>query len=223
MITVDSSENIGYQMYECQRPGCGLRFPVPSGSPAIFCPICRAQTLAKTPEYKNEIIAQNISKQAQITMELLLDNIRSSQNVGAIFRTANGCGISAIHLCGITPTPHSKGFDKTSLGSERDITWSYSPNALITAKDLQKSGYEIWALEGSQIAQTIFAVHPEPSSRKLILAIGNERSGIDPEIINLANRVVYIPMIGTKNSLNVAVACGIAIYTILNQFTSYAR
>jgi tRNA G18 (ribose-2'-O)-methylase SpoU len=149
-------------------------------------------------------------------VEPLLDSIRSAWNVGSIFRTADGYGIKKIHLCGITPTPATTDLSKTALGAEKTIPWTYCRNSVQAGKDLKKAGYLLWALEHDSRAIPISEIKmPETGSlrnRGVILTIGNEETGVDPDLLALCDEIIYLPMRGTKRSFNVSVAFGITIH-----------
>lgn len=144
---------------------------------------------------------------------LLLDNIRSIYNVGALFRTADGAQVSHLFCCGMTATPDHPKVAKTALGAETAQVWQYSTNSLFTAVSLQKQGWQIWAIEKTETAVSLFDIERD-TAVPIILVAGNERAGVDPAILRLADRVVSLPMMGKKESLNVAVASGIVIYSL---------
>ncbi len=147
-------------------------------------------------------------------MEVLLDSLRSTLNVGSIFRTADGAGASHIHCCGTTPTPDHPKIAKTSLGAEDFLPWTYVPNALDLVLSKKSAGYAILSIEATQNSADIFT-HRQPNvDSPILLVMGNEISGVDPEILQLSDHILHIPMAGKKDSLNVAVAFGIAIYTL---------
>lgn len=157
---------------------------------------------------------------------VVCDNIRSLYNVGAIFRTSDGAGIvKKIYLTGMTgypkqndPTHHQTArIAKTSLGAEKHIAWGYYKNAKTIIRKLKKKGIKIYVLENNiiDIKPTIFT--KIEYKFPLVLVVGHEIKGVLKEIINLADEIIYIPMHGTKKSLNVAVAYGIAVYEILKQ------
>jgi tRNA G18 (ribose-2'-O)-methylase SpoU len=147
-------------------------------------------------------------------MEVLLDNIRSVLNVGSMFRTADGAGIQHVHLCGITPTPDNRKLAKTALGAEDHVPWTHHNDGTAAAALLKDLGFQLWALEGGPGAEFLFDVVTEPLEGPLVLVVGNEVSGIDPGILAHCHRILQIPMMGVKNSLNVAVAFGIAAYAL---------
>ena len=151
---------------------------------------------------------------------LVVHNIRSAHNVGSMFRTADGAGVSRIILSGYSPgplDPRGKGraaFLKVSLGAEEMVPYSHEPLLADAIQKLKADGYTIAAVELSPNAQNIFDYKPKPDE-KLALVLGNEVDGISPDDLALCDVVLEIPMRGTKESLNVSVACGIALFTLL--------
>jgi len=145
-------------------------------------------------------------------VRVVLDNIRSLYNVGSIFRTSDAAGVEKIYLCGITGTPPRAEIHKTALGAENSVPWEYFENAVDIVRDLKNSGYQIVALEHTDEPKCYFQIKFE---YPMCLILGHEIAGISDEIINLADMAIEIPMFGVKQSLNVAVAYGIAIYEIV--------
>lgn len=140
---------------------------------------------------------------------LLLDNIRSLHNVGAIFRTADACLVSKIYICGITGHPPRKEIEKTALGATEIVPWEYAPSSVLQIKKLKDEGIKIIGLElaeGSSDFQQF--TYPFPCC----FVLGHEVDGIGEEVFNLLDHVVEIPMYGRANSLNVSTACGILLY-----------
>lgn len=142
---------------------------------------------------------------------VLLDNIRSAWNVGSIFRSADGFGFKPVYLCGITPTPEVEAVTKTSLGAEDSVPWSYHKDAVKLVMGLKKEGWRILALEDDDRAVPI---ESKIKVENAVLIVGNEITGVDPDLLNLCDEIVYIPMFGDKKSFNVAVAFGIAAYAM---------
>jgi tRNA G18 (ribose-2'-O)-methylase SpoU len=134
--------------------------------------------------------------------------------VGSILRTADGAGIGRIYLCGITPTPDHPRVTRTALGAEKNLQWSWHANSLDLAHSLLQGGKLLWALESLPGAEPVQAMASEKSRPPVVLIVGNELAGIDPELLSLAVRTFAIPMRGTKHSLNAAVALGIAAYEL---------
>lgn len=145
---------------------------------------------------------------------VVLDNIRSRENVGSIFRTADAVGVSKIYLCGITPQPPHEKIAKTALGAENTVPWEYSKQTWRLLDSLKKQGTTIVALEKTSGAKDIFSF--QSSGKKIALVLGNEVKGLSPKTLSQADEAVSIPMVGQKESLNVAVAFGVAIYALSN-------
>lgn len=145
----------------------------------------------------------------------ILYNIRSAHNVGAIFRTADGAGVSKLYLCGYTPTPNDrnvgKDITKTALGAETFVPWEKYKQTGRLIKKLKKEGIRIVVLEQSPRSTPYTKCKPK---FPLCLIVGNEVTGISKSILKLADDVIEIPMRGKKESLNVSVAFGIAAYNI---------
>ncbi|MCP4415666.1 MAG: RNA methyltransferase [Chloroflexi bacterium] len=205
-----------YEVRQCIATDCQFRFPVAVNNPAgENCPHCGQSTVlaAKSTSNLGSPTPQTAPRFPNI--ELLLDNIRSLYNVGAIMRTADGAGVKHLHLGGITAPPTHPKLAKTALGAEHATPWTHHYNGLYAAKELKAAGYEIWALEEAIEAENLFAFDLSAGeNQKILLVIGNEKGGVDPDILKLADRTLYLPMVGVKESLNVSVAFGIAIYQI---------
>ena len=151
----------------------------------------------------------------RMPLHVVLDNIRSLYNVGAMFRTADGILAERMHLCGITGTPPRKEILKPALGATNVVPWEYSPSTRETVLKLKNKGIKICALElcyeSSNYAETEYEF-------PMALLLGNEVSGLSDNIMDLVDEAVSIPMLGLANSLNVATAFGVAGYEILRQW-----
>jgi tRNA G18 (ribose-2'-O)-methylase SpoU len=204
-----------YQIRQCARMECGLRYPLVVGHPfGERCPRCGASTRLISERAFERQPFHDDSLAGKLHLEALLDNIRSAWNVGSMFRTADGLGVRRLHLCGITPTPESPKLIKTSLGAEASIPWFHENNGLQVAQRLKAQGYQLWALEYNSRAESLLDISHLRSERPLLLVVGNEVTGVDPDIQELSDRTIYIPMLGEKRSFNAAVAFGIAVYHI---------
>ncbi len=152
-------------------------------------------------------------------LELILHNIRSNHNVGSIFRTADGAGVSKVYLTGYTPAPLDQfkrlnaEIAKTALGAEQTIEWEKREDVTNLITELKKAGYQIWALEQSDKSIDYREVK---LSEKTALIVGNEVEGVEGEVLNMCDQIIEIPMRGSKESLNVAVATGVAIFKLLD-------
>ena len=148
---------------------------------------------------------------SQNEIVLILDNIRSRENVGSIFRTADAAGISMMYLCGITPMPPHPKIEKASLGAEKTVPYKHIRDTWRLVTELQKVGYEVVALEQTKQSENIFKFK---TKKKIVLVVGNEVDGVSKSVLKRVNKKISIPMYGKKESLNVSVAVGIALYTI---------
>lgn len=151
---------------------------------------------------------------------LVLHNIRSAHNVGSCFRTADGTGVGRIVLCGYTPDHlDPKGreradFAKVSLGAQNFVPYSREADLKDAIAKLKAEGYKVVAIELSPNATKLFD-YKRAQNEKIAIVLGNEVDGIAPEDLALCDEVVEIPMQGQKHSLNVSVACGVALFTLL--------
>ena len=142
---------------------------------------------------------------------LIAHNIRSLWNIGSFFRTADAFGVSHIHLTGYTAAPPRYEIKKTALGAEEWIPWSKDVDPMVVIKDRRKEGYEIVALEITSGSIPLSEYHPK---KPVCLIVGHEVLGVPPELLKAADHTVHIPMTGKKESLNVSVAIGIALYQL---------
>ena len=151
---------------------------------------------------------------------LILDNLRSVYNVGSMFRTANALALDEIALCGITPTPldkrghKRKDFAKVALGAEDILSWRHFPSTKEAIEHYKKAGYYLIAIEQDKRAVDYKKVNIAGKD-KVVFVIGNEVDGIGDESLSEVDSIAEIPMNGTKESLNVTIAMGIALYRIL--------
>jgi 23S rRNA (guanosine2251-2'-O)-methyltransferase len=215
---------VSYQIRQCQRQGCGLRYPVVEGQPfSQHCPRCRGATrLVLERSLSQEaweapvtVVGESAEAGEQgVCLEAMLDNLRSAWNVGSIFRSADGAGFRRLHLCGISPTPENPAVGKTALGAEQSLPWEYAADGVEMASQLLEQGCCLWALEQDPRAEPLHEIHSPLPGGRLVLVVGNEVCGVDPGILELCERAVYIPMRGGKRSLNVAVAFGIAAFAL---------
>ena len=155
--------------------------------------------------------------QNKFNLVVILDNIRSTYNVGAIFRTADAAGVSKIYLCGITPSPPNPKISKVALGAEKFLPWEKRKNTWRLLEQLKQEGYFIIALEQGKNSKDIFQAPSKMfKKKKLGLILGPEIKGLSFKILKRTDWQLEIPMSGQKESLNVAVAFGIAVYQMRN-------
>lgn len=204
-----------YVFFECTNSSCKLRFPLDAALyDGHYCPRCGAPL----EKHESGVLAQKPPAAPKPGFDLIgaLDNVRSAHNVGAIFRTAEGAGLSELLLGGITPTPDQlPSISKTALGAESSVKWCYSPNLFAALTELKANSCLILALEYTPNACSLLEFQPNyPLPRQVALVVGSEPAGVDPAILQIADQVLYIPMSGDKTSLNVSIAFGIAVYQL---------
>jgi tRNA G18 (ribose-2'-O)-methylase SpoU len=160
-------------------------------------------------EQERKIVGGVGSGMQRLPFVAVIDNVRSLWNVGSIFRTADGCGIEKLFLTGISGCPPRKEISKTALGAEESVAWEYRATAEAALDTVVGAGYELVALETGETALPIdqFAWPQRPA-----LIVGNEVAGVDPALLSRCSHHVTIPMLGAKNSFNVAVAFAIAAF-----------
>lgn len=146
---------------------------------------------------------------------ILLNNVRSLYNVGSFFRTADAAGVERLYLCGITGHPPKKALSKTALGAEERVSWVHSWDTVEVLTNLRRQDFEIAAIETSVHAVDLFDWQPR---FPVCLVFGHEVDGIRPEVLELCDTHIRIPMLGAKHSLNVATAGGVAIYELLRKY-----
>ncbi len=143
---------------------------------------------------------------------IVLDDIRSLNNIGSIFRTCDAFKIEKIYLCGITATPPNRKITKTAIGSTESVEWLYYDKINNLILDLKNQGFKIWAIEQTENSKTLSQIEVIESNKKHVLIFGNEIDGVKQEVINNCDDVVEINQYGTKHSLNVSIAAGIVIW-----------
>lgn len=152
----------------------------------------------------------------KLPVVVVLDNVRSAQNVGSFFRTADAFGIERIELCGISSTPPNRELHKTALGSELSVAWNYTPTTLECVARLREEGYRIVAVEQIEGAVMLdkFVVERDV---KYALIFGNEVDGVADEVVDIVDAAIEIPQVGTKHSLNVSVSAGVVMWELFRQ------
>lgn len=164
---------------------------------------------------------EQLKEQKRNPIYVLLDNVRSLYNVGSIFRTSDGARIEKLFLCGHTPYPPRKEIEKTALGAIKTVPWEYFPNPLTVINQLRSQGIKICSLEQTDMSFCYDKL--QLKDFPLCLVLGNEIMGISKDIIEHSDIAIEIPMYGSKQSLNVAVAYGIALFEMLKILNSKSR
>ncbi len=166
-----------------------------------------------THRYKTLQEIKNISKHPII---IVLDNIRSLNNVGSFFRTADSFLVEEIYLCGITGKPPHREIEKTALGASLFVKWQYFPETNIAIQHLKKLNYKVYAVEQSE--KSIYLQNLNVNKHdKIAVVFGNEVSGISENILDICDGIIEIPQMGIKHSLNVAVCGGIVCWELLKK------
>ena len=147
----------------------------------------------------------------RIPVVVVLDNVRSAQNVGAFFRTSDAFAIEQVMLCGITATPPSRDIHKSALGAELTVAWSHYPSTVECVSELKAQSYTLLCVEQVEGAVMLDKLQVE-TERKYALVFGNEVAGVDQTVVDLCDGAIEIPQAGTKHSLNVSVAGGVVLW-----------
>ncbi len=160
-------------------------------------------------------------KQAQKTpVVIVLDNIRSLNNIGSVFRTGDAFLIEKIYLCGITATPPHKDIRKTALGATETVDWEYCESTLQLVERLKSEGYTVLALEQAENAKMLHEFMIE-TSKKYVLIFGNEVKGVDQQVVSACDDVLEIPQFGTKHSLNISVSVGVVVWDFWSKLNAH--
>lgn len=150
----------------------------------------------------------------KLPLVVVLDNIRSLNNIGSIFRTSDAFLVERLMLCGITATPPSAEIHKTALGAEMSVQWTYFESSVECVDWLHDQGYTVCSLEQVKGSVDLRNFHPQPG-HKYAIVVGHEVHGVDPEVVDRSDMCLEIPQYGTKHSLNVAVSAALALYQFM--------
>jgi tRNA G18 (ribose-2'-O)-methylase SpoU len=147
---------------------------------------------------------------------VVLDNIRSLNNVGSVFRTSDAFLIEKIYLCGITATPPNKEIHKTALGATESVTWEYVENTLELVKKLKAENIKVLSIEQVENSTMLNEFTPE-KNQKYAIVMGNEVKGVQQEVVSASDFCIEIPQLGTKHSLNISVSCGVVLWDLFQK------
>jgi len=150
---------------------------------------------------------------------VVLDNIRSCNNIGSVFRTSDALLIENILLCGYTATPPNKDIHKTALDAEKSVTWEYFETTEAAVMKLKSDGYRVWAVEQVENSVSLPDFMPE-RDQKLALVFGNEVKGVQQDVVDLCDGAIEIPQYGTKHSFNISVSAGIVLWDLVYKLRS---
>jgi len=160
----------------------------------------------------NRKTAEEFKKASKLSLVLVLDNVRSMNNIGSVFRTADAFLLEAIYLCGVTAQPPHREIQKTALGATETVNWKHFETTIDAVNSLKAKGYKVYAVE--QADQSIMLDKFTPAEGKIALVFGNEVNGVDQAVIDICDACVEIPQFGTKHSLNISVSVGIVVWEV---------
>jgi len=169
-------------------------------------------------EELNRISIDEFKSTAKTPLIIVLDNIRSLNNIGAVFRTADAFLIEAVYLCGITAQPPHREIQKTALGATATVTWKYFESTKMAITELKENNYKIAAIEQAENSVMLNDFNPA-QQEKMAIIFGNEVKGVEQEAIDLSDVVLEIPQFGTKHSLNIAVSCGVVTWDLFQKIS----
>ena len=162
------------------------------------------------------ISVSTFKKTTKTPIIVVLDNIRSLNNVGAVFRTSDAFLIEKIYLCGITATPPHREIHKTALGATESVDWEYKENTLALVNELKAQGVVVAAIE--QVENSVMLDEFSlDATKKIAIVLGNEVKGVQQEVVSTADYCVEIPQKGTKHSLNISVSCGVVLWDLFQK------
>lgn len=154
---------------------------------------------------------ETFRRQRKLPLTVVLDNVRSLNNIGSIFRTSDAFAVERVVLCGISATPPSPEIHKTALGAEDSVAWEYYAETTDAVEALKEKGYTVCCLEQVKDSVSLEAFEVQPETRYAVV-VGHEVNGVDQRVVDLADYCLEIPQMGTKHSLNVAVSTALAIW-----------
>ena len=147
---------------------------------------------------------------------IVLDNVRSLNNIGSVFRTSDALLVEAIYLCGITATPPHRDLHKTALGAEDSVAWKYFEKTEDALADLKVKGFDVYSIEQAENSVSLPDFHVE-SDKKYAFVFGNEVKGVQQAIVDASESCIEIPQFGTKHSFNISVSCGIVLWDLFSK------
>lgn len=159
----------------------------------------------------DRVSEEEFKKQEKFPIIVILDNIRSLNNIGSFFRTSDAFNVEKIYLCGITAVPPHRDIQKTALGATESMAWEHVESTVELVKKLKADGIKIGSIEQAEKTTLLHEV-PSLPDRKYALVFGNEVDGVDQEVIDLSDYIIEIPQFGTKHSLNVSVCAGAVLW-----------
>jgi tRNA G18 (ribose-2'-O)-methylase SpoU len=167
-------------------------------------------------EELNRLSVEEFGNSKKTPFVVVLDNVRSANNVGSVFRTSDAFLLEKIYLCGITVKPPHKDIHKTALGAEMSVAWEYFENTIDAVSKLKEEGYIIVSIEQIENSISLEKFDVE-SNKKYAFVFGNEVKGVNQKIVDISDSHVEIPQYGTKHSFNISVSCGIVLWELFRK------
>ena len=164
----------------------------------------------------NRLSVEEFKETDKFPYILILDDIRSMNNIGSVFRTADAFKVEKIYLCGITATPPHREIQKTALGADETVVWEHVQDVLLLVKDLQKKGYQVAAVEQVEKSVSLLDFQPQ-KGKKYAFIFGNEVFGVNQAVVEQADFCLEIPQYGTKHSLNISVTAGVVAWDFVSK------
>ena len=161
--------------------------------------------------------AEEFAAMEKMAVTVVLDNVRSAQNVGAFFRTGDAFAVERVMLCGITATPPSRDIHKSSLGAEFTVAWEYYQTTTEAVTMLKEKGYTVLAIEQVEGAVMLDKLDVDPT-KKYAIVFGNEVMGVDQAVVDICDGAIEVPQVGTKHSINVSVCGGVVLWKFFERF-----
>lgn len=167
-------------------------------------------------EELGRIDIESFKKEDKNPLIAILDNVRSLNNIGSVFRTADAFAIEAVYLCGITAKPPHREINKTALGATESVNWTYFEDTQTAVNKLKEDGWKVYAIEQTENSLMLNDFKPL-SDEKIALIFGHEVKGVEQKVVNQCDGVIEIPQKGTKHSLNISVSAGVVIWDLVSK------
>jgi len=168
----------------------------------------------------NRLSVEDFKSSKKTPIIIILDNIRSLNNIGSVFRTSDAFLIEKIYLCGITAKPPHKDIHKTALGSTDNVAWGYAENTIELIEKLKSEHIKIVSIEQAENATMLNDFTPN-NNTTYALVFGNEVKGVTQDVVNKSDVVLEIPQFGTKHSLNISVSCGVVVWDLFSKMKNF--
>ncbi|CAM1350461.1 RNA methyltransferase [Tenacibaculum halocynthiae] len=162
------------------------------------------------------ISVEEFKQTSKTPILVVLDNIRSLNNVGSVFRTSDAFLIEKIYLCGITATPPNKEIHKTALGATESVAWEHIEDTIELVKRLKNENIKVLSIEQAENSTMLDTFTPE-DNQKYAVVFGNEVKGVQQEVVSISDTCIEIPQLGTKHSLNISVSCGVVLWDLFTK------